>query len=58
MTDKATGEVFPIGLYTIFCVPVIAVLLWLGWLLVKRREAAAPGVPASASEAESVDVNA
>lgn len=57
MTDKATGEVFPIGFYTILSVPVLAVLLGLGWLLVRRREAARARV-AAPSEAESVDANA
>ncbi|MDQ4488585.1 amino acid permease [Sinomonas sp. ASV486] len=51
MTDKATGEVFPIGLYTILCVPVIAVLLWLGWLLVKRREASRAAEAAAEAQA-------
>jgi L-asparagine permease len=63
MTDKATGEVFPIGLYTILSVPVIALLLWLGWLLVRRREAARAAAAQEAAApgdaaAESVDANA
>ncbi|GAB4099496.1 amino acid permease [Sinomonas halotolerans] len=49
LTDKATGEVFPIGLYTVASIPVLAVLLWLGWLLVKRAEA--KRAAASAQEA-------
>ncbi|MDP9885604.1 L-asparagine permease [Sinomonas atrocyanea] len=63
MTDKATGEVFPIGLYTILSVPVIALLLWLGWLLVRRREAARAAAAQEAAApgdaaAKSVDANA
>lgn len=57
MTDKATGEVFPIGLYTILCVPAVGVLLWLGWLLVKRAGAKRSEASEQADD-ERVDVRA
>lgn len=37
MTGK-DGEVFPLGLYTIGCIPLIAVGLWVGWRRVRRNK--------------------
>lgn len=31
------GEIFPVGLYTIACIPGIAVLLWIGWKFAARH---------------------
>lgn len=31
----ATGEIFPLGPYTVVCVPVIALALWIGWRRVR-----------------------
>ncbi len=38
MTDKATGEVFPLGLWTLGTIPVFALLLWFGWKKVRHNE--------------------
>ena len=38
MTDKATGEVFPLGLWTLGTIPVFALLLWFGWQKVRHNE--------------------
>jgi L-asparagine permease len=38
MTDKASGEVFPLGLWTLATIPFFALVLWLGWQKVKHNE--------------------
>jgi L-asparagine permease len=38
MTDKATGEVFLLGLWTLATIPFFALVLWLGWQKVKNNE--------------------
>jgi L-asparagine permease len=38
MTDKATGDVFPLGLWTLATIPFFALVLWLGWQKVKNNE--------------------
>ncbi|GAT85458.1 L-asparagine permease [Paenarthrobacter nicotinovorans] len=38
MTDKATGEVFLLGLWTLATIPFFALVLWLGWQKVKNNQ--------------------
>jgi L-asparagine permease len=38
MTNKATGEVFQLGLWTLATIPFFALMLWLGWQKVKHNE--------------------
>ncbi len=38
MTDKDTGAVFPLGLWTLVTIPFFALVLWLGWQKVKDNE--------------------
>jgi len=38
MTDKATGDVFLLGLWTLASIPFFALVLWLGWRKVKDNE--------------------
>lgn len=40
MTNADTGEVFHLGLYTIACIPLFALLLWLGWRKVRNNKPA------------------
>lgn len=40
MSDPATGEVYHLGLYTVACIPVIALALWIGWLRVRTNQPA------------------
>lgn len=37
MSDPTTGEVFHLGLYTVACIPVIALALWIGWRRVRHN---------------------
>jgi len=38
MTNKETGEVFLLGLWTLATIPFFALILWLGWQKVKNNE--------------------
>ncbi|GAA3703110.1 L-asparagine permease [Zhihengliuella alba] len=38
--DPATGDVFRLGLYTIACIPLFGLALWLGWLRVRHNKPA------------------
>lgn len=40
MSDPETGEVFPLGLYTVASIPVIALALWIGWRRVRGNKPA------------------